>query len=271
MPNVTQSPSKGLEILAKVGLVAYGVLHLLIAYLALKIAFGGPSKSADNSGAFKELASTTGGLIALWVMVVGMLALVFWQLVDAFRAPLKHELRKKDAKKLAARAEHVGRAVVYGVIAFSAGKTAIGDGSSSSGKQKEATAGVLGLPGGPVLVVVAGVVILIVAGTLIVTGVKKKFHDDVRLAELPARTRSVTEKLGMVGYVAKGVAFGVVGVLVVIAGFTADPSKSGGLDSALKTLAGAPFGVVLLTVVALGIAAFGVFCFAWAKAPKLRQ
>lgn len=271
MPTVTQSPSRGLKILAQVGLAAYGVIHLLIAYLALKIAFGGSSKSADNSGAFKELASTTGGLVALWVMVVGMLALVFWQLVDAFRGPLKQDLQEKDAKTLAGRAGHVGRAIVYGAIAFSAGKTAIGDGSSSSGKQKEATAGVLGLPGGPVLVVIAGVVILIVAGSLVVKGVKKKFHDDVRLAELPVKTRAVTEKLGMIGYVAKGVAFGIVGVLVVIAGFTADPSKSGGLDSALKTLAGAPFGVVLLTVVALGIAAFGAFCFAWAKAPKLEQ
>ena len=59
-----------------------------------------------------------------------------------------------------------------------------------------------------------------------------------------------------------------VGVLFALAGITHDPNKAGGLDQALRTLLGLPFGQILLTAVALGIAAFGVYCFVWARHAK---
>jgi len=42
--------SASLEGLARVGLVAYGVVYLLIGWLALQIAWGASAKSADTSG-----------------------------------------------------------------------------------------------------------------------------------------------------------------------------------------------------------------------------
>jgi hypothetical protein len=50
-------------------------------------------------------------------------------------------------------------------------------------------------------------------------------------------------------------------VLVVIAAIRFRPDESSGLDGALKALAAQPYGVLLLIVVALGLAAYGVFCF----------
>jgi hypothetical protein len=75
----------------------------------------------------------------------------------------------------------------------------------------------------------------------------------------------VVERLGQFGSVAKAVSLGLIGVLVVVAAVTFDPSKANGLDPALKTLAGQPLGMFLLAVVALGLAAYGVFCFFDAK------
>ena len=46
--------SASLEALARVGLIAYGVVHLLIGWLALQIAWGAASKSADSSGAARN-------------------------------------------------------------------------------------------------------------------------------------------------------------------------------------------------------------------------
>ncbi len=54
---------------------------------------------------------------------------------------------------------------------------------------------------------------------------------------------------------------GLIGILVVVAAVQFDPAKANGLDAALKTLAGQPFGMFLLAIVALGLAAYGVFCF----------
>ena len=71
--------------------------------------------------------------------------------------------------------------------------------------------------------------------------------------------------LGKVGYIAKGVAIGLVGVLFVYAAVTHDPKKSGGLDQALHEVLEQPFGPFLLVAIALGIACYGLFCFARAR------
>jgi hypothetical protein len=71
--------------------------------------------------------------------------------------------------------------------------------------------------------------------------------------------------LGKVGYVAKGGAIGIVGGLFVWAAATHDPDKSGGLDDALRTVLEQPFGPLLLGAIAIGIACYGLFCFARAR------
>ena len=76
------------------------------------------------------------------------------------------------------------------------------------------------------------------------------------------------ERLGQVGYPAKGVALAVVGGLIGWAAISFDPEKASGLDGALRTLLDAPFGKALLTLVALGIAAFGVYVFFRARFPE---
>ena len=71
------------------------------------------------------------------------------------------------------------------------------------------------------------------------------------------------------GYVAKGIAIAVVGVLFVAAAVTADPEKAGGLDAALKSLAALPFGTVILWLVGAGLIIYGVFCFARARYARM--
>lgn len=46
------------------------------------------------------------------------------------------------------------------------------------------------------------------------------------------------------------------------AALAADPSRAGGLDAALHVLGSTAAGVVVLALVAAGIAAFGLFCLA---------
>ncbi len=65
-----------------------------------------------------------------------------------------------------------------------------------------------------------------------------------------------------------GGAIALVGVLVGWAAITFDPAKATGLDGALRTVLDAPFGKWLLSLVALGIAAYGVFCFFRARYPQ---
>jgi Domain of Unknown Function (DUF1206) len=71
----------------------------------------------------------------------------------------------------------------------------------------------------------------------------------------------VLERVGQVGNVAKGVSIGLIGILLGVAAVRHNPDEATGLDAALKGLAAQPYGPYLLIAVAVGIVAYGVFCF----------
>jgi uncharacterized membrane protein YidH (DUF202 family) len=252
--------SRAVEIGARVGLAAYGVTHLLIAWIALQVAFGGGGEQANQKGAFQEIASHSFGVFLLWVIVLGFVAVALWRLEQAIWGYRYVSDHKKQLRKRAASAF---KAVVFATLAVWAATTAAGSGGGGSGGQK-ATAGVLGLPGGQWIVGLAGLGILIAGGNKIYAGWKKKFEEDM---DMPSdqKTRQAVERSGQVGFIAKGVSIGVIGVLVVIAAIQFDPAKAAGLDAALHSLAQTPLGPWLLVVVALGLAAYGVFCWFDAK------
>jgi len=248
--------SKALEVLARVGLVAYGVVHLLLGWLALQIAWGlSGRESADTSGAMKTLADQPFGQVLLWLVAVGLAALALWQASAVIWGYRNLEGAERVRKQVTSGA----KAVVFAALGYSAGAAALGAGSSSAQSQQQATSGVLGWPGGRVIVIVAGLVIIGVGVAAIVKGVRKSFAEEIDTSPLSPTLRTAVARLGQVGYIAKGLALGVVGGLLSYATLTFDPRKVQGLDGAMHTILAQPFGRFLLTAVALGFAAFGLF------------
>jgi hypothetical protein len=90
---------------------------------------------------------------------------------------------------------------------------------------------------------------------------------DVDLAAAPDRYEPFIERVGSVGYVAKGIAFAVSGGLLVYAAATEDVSTATGLDGAMNVIVAVPAGQWLLTAVAAGFAAFGGYALARARYP----
>jgi hypothetical protein len=262
--------SDGLENLARVGLLAYGLVHLLVAWLALQLAwFGGSGQSADQSGAMATLAKSPVGTPLLWVIAVGLIALAVWQAAEVLRwrsgwsasGKARTKALQKSGKALVKAAIYVGLAVL--AIRF-----ATGSGQSSSQQQQQTTAGVFGWPAGQWLVGAAGLVLIGSGAYHVYKGVTKRFLKEIDTSDAsPAALRLVT-RLGQVGFPGKGVALAGVGALLVYAAVTFDPSKARGLDGAMRTILDLPFGQILLTLVAAGIAAFGVYLFVRARYPE---
>ena len=249
--------SRPVRLLGRVGLVSYGVVHLLVGYLALRVALGDSgsgSTKTDKGGALGTLASQPGGQALLWVITIGLTALVLWQLAEALWG------HRSGGNRTAARAASVGEAAVFGFLAFSAGKFAAGGGSSGSG-QEALTARILQLPLGQVLLAIVGLAVIVVAGFVVHHGLTKRFLRELDLSRAQSMgARKAAVRLGQVGYTALGIVYGTVGILVIVAAMTIDPSKATGLDVALGALAGQPYGQVLLGAVALGLVCFGVYC-----------
>jgi hypothetical protein len=261
--------SDGLENLARIGLIAFGLVHLLVAWLALQLAWGGGGKSADQSGAMQTLSESPVGEPILWVVAVGLIALAVWQAAEVFRWRSGWSASGKTrTKALRKSGNALVKAATYIALAVLAIRFALGSGQSSSQKQQETTAGVFGWPGGQFLVGAAGLVLIGVGVWHIRKGFNKHFLKQIDTSDAsPSALRLVT-RLGQVGFPAKGVALALVGGLLCYAAITFDPSKAQGLDGAMRTILQAPFGRILLTLVAIGIAAFGAFCFVRARYPE---
>jgi hypothetical protein len=262
--------SDALEHLARIGLVAYGLVHVLIAWLALQLAWGSGSAEADQSGALATLARQPLGEPLLWVLTVGLVALALWQAAEILR--WRHGLsasgdRRKQAWVRTGKA--VAKTVIYLALAVLAFRYASGTAQSGSTSTPQQTAaGVFGWPAGRWLVAGVGLVVLGVGAYHVYKGVSKRFLKETDLHDCPAGiTRAVT-RLGQVGFPGKGVALGLIGGLLVWSAITFDAAKADGLDGALHLVLGAPAGQVLLTLIALGIAAFGAFCFVRARFPE---
>jgi hypothetical protein len=259
----TTHAQRSWELAARAGYLVSGVLHVLIGVLALRVALGGASEQADQSGALGTIASTPFGGIVLWFSVFAFLALGAWQVAKAISggAPTSSGRSESSAGD---RAKAAGRAAVYLALAAAAFSFARGGGSSSSAQTADATAKLMSAPGGRLLVAAVGLAIVGVGAYHVYKGWKKKFLQD--LHRLPSgQAGPAVRRLGMAGYIAKGVALAIVGVLFVTAAATADPSKSTGLDGALHTLRDQPAGVVLLVIVGLGFVAYGIYSFVRAR------
>jgi hypothetical protein len=255
----TVANSTFLEWLTRIGFLGYGVLHLAVAWLAVQLTLGRPTGDEGQTGAFRTVAAQPFGRFVLIVVVVGLLAMAVWQLLLAFVG------HRNEKHRTLERLSSAGRAVIYTGLALTAWQVLQGTAKSSARQQQDFTAGLMAKPAGPALVVLVGLGVTAFGVGMAVYGFRKMFVRRLATEKMTAGVRTATVNLGRFGYIAKGFAFAVVGVLVVAAGFTSDPGKSRGLDIALRTLAQQPYGVVLLIAVAAGFAAFGVYCFAQSR------
>ncbi len=254
--------STAFRVAARIGYVVLGLLHLLIGVIAISISTGSGGESADKSGALGQVAQAPAGMLLLWVIVIGLAALAVWQVAEAVAE------RDPDAKKRwAHRAKDVGTAVAYGAIAVTA-FTVVSGGRSDSGEQtRTLSAQLMATPAGVVLLVIIGLAVAVIGVAFVVRGVTKAFMKNI---SSPGGTagRGI-RTFGMVGYIAKGIAVGVAGILFLVAAFAHDPNAAGGLDAALRSLAGLPFGQIVLWLVGAGLVVYGLFCFARARYARM--
>jgi Domain of Unknown Function (DUF1206) len=256
--------STALRTVVRAGFAAYGVFHLAVAWLALEIARG-KGAEGDQSGAFKLLQQQPGGTAILVIVIVGLIAMALWQLLIATTGYSAQEGRQGTFDRIVAG----GRVLVYTALAVTAITVMAGNNTSSAGQQQRTTAGILAHPAGQVLVAIVGLVVIGVGIGMGLYGGRRVFKKKLMLGSMSRRTRRLVVALGVIGYVAKGIALGIAGGLVVDAAVSDQASRSTGLDGALHTLARQPAGAWLLGTIAIGFAAYGVYCFWQARYRKV--
>jgi hypothetical protein len=248
-------------VLTRAGFIGYGLVHLLFAWLVLQVAFGKPAEEGDQSGALRTLAEQPLGKFLVIAVGVGLLAMALWQVYEAVAG----HRADRGTERVLERVASAGRAAVYLYFAWTALKVYKSAASSSADKQQQLSSDLMDSAGGRWLVALAGVALAALGAGLIWYGVVKRFEKHLLIGQMSPRARKVAQRLGVIGYTAKGAAYGIAGVLFTTAAITYHPEKARGLDAALQTLREQAYGTVLLVLMALGIAAYAAFCVVQAK------
>ena len=245
--------SPAARLLARAGLAARGIIYILVGWVAILVAIGHSSQEADQQGALQLLASKPYGLASLWLLGIGFAGYALWRASEAAFGVTG------DRNSAGPRLKSLARALVYAFFAYLTFKVISGSRGSQTQRQQDLTGTAMQHPAGRWLVGVVGVAIVIVGVVLAVEGVKRKFMKYLQTSQMSPRMRRVVRWLGTVGSIARGVIFALAGILVIDAAVTHDPAKSGGVDQALLTLRGQPFGEFLMILAALGLVVFGVY------------
>jgi hypothetical protein len=237
------------------------LVHALIGLLAIGVALGAGGR-ADQGGALRQIAQTPGGVIWLWLVTIALAALGLWLIVGAF------VLRSRDPKnRIGYRVVEIGKGLAYLVLAAAALTSARGGQSNSEADVGALSSALIATPGGVFALLVIAALVIVVGAYFVNKGVRRTFLDDI---DLPmGKVGRTVVAVGIFGYVAKGVALGVVGVLLGIAAVKADPAQASGLDGSLRMLSQLPLGQVILVLIGLGFIAYGLYCFVRARLAKL--
>lgn len=250
--------SAAMVVVGRGGMVARGVLHLLVGLLAVELVRGRPTEAPGTQGAIARLARQPFGRALVALIALGFLSYALWRAAQAV-------VGRDDETPVWKRLSLAARSALYVGFAALAGRAVLrgsgtkGDASGGSDRKGQAAATVLDWPGGRFLVAGVG---LAVIGIGVYNGYRAataKFQEHLEQAKMPESVRRLTLALGVAGHGGRGLAYGVAGALLVLGGMHHDPQSGTGVDRALLQLAGTTIGPILLTVIAAGLIAHGLY------------
>jgi hypothetical protein len=253
----------GLVRFTRIGFACKGVVYLLIGILALKAAFGRGGETTGKEGAIQQIAAQPFGEFALAVIGIGLLAYAAWRILCGVM-DLEHEGDRPTG--MAKRIGYFLSGAVYASAGIYALKLLTGNGSGSGGDGTASmTARLMDAPAGTLLVALAGAILIGVGIMQIRNGWTEKFRKHLRMGSMHGEQKQLALRAGKWGYIARGVVFCTMGLLVISAAVRHDPSRARGLEGSLDTLAQQPFGQWLLAFVAAGLICYGAYCFIEAR------
>lgn len=228
--------------LGRLGYASKGAVYVVMGFLATEAAFGFGGRTTDSKGALRVIGEASFGKLALGVTMIGLFGYAIWRLTSAVTDA---EGRGTEPKGVALRIGDALRGLAYGSLGVWTFKFLTARHAASGNQTRTLTDRVMGMPGGRWMVIAAGLGVIAYAIYQLYRAYSGKFLKRLNLTSAKNEVRDAVKRAGTFGISARGIVFGMIGVLLVRAGMTYDPSKAGGIRESLDALAREPMGRIL--------------------------
>jgi hypothetical protein len=256
-----------LERLGRFGHVAIGLVYVTIGVLAAQAAFRRGGQTTDSHGALAWLVQAPFGHAILGALALGFGGYAMWRFVQAARDT---ERKGTALAGILQRLVYAFIGASYVALALSALDLARGrTGGGGDAAAQDWTAWLLAQPLGQMLVAAVGLGVVVVGLVQFYMAVTERCCDALRTGEMDPVHEQLVRAAGRIGFTARGVAFAIIGGLLLVAALHRRPDEAHGLGGALATLAQQPFGPWLLAAVATGLVLYGGFMLVQARYRRL--
>jgi Domain of Unknown Function (DUF1206) len=252
-------------VLARAGYAARGVIYALIGVLAFRIAEGVGGARPNQQGAMNKIAHEPFGHVLLLLTAIGLGGYAVWRLAQALIGHTPEYGQHSAMDRVGA----LGSFVAYAAFCVLAITVLRGSAGNSSSKPSKTTAGVLHWPAGREVVGAVGLMFIAIAAYQAYLGVSKKFLSYSKTGQMGRETLRAFTAIGIVGLVARAIAFALIGLFALKAARDYNPNDAVGIDGALTRLTHHAYGTTALIVVAVGLIVFGAYSIADTRYRKI--
>jgi hypothetical protein len=263
--DAARKTSHGLVRLGRLGYVAKGLVYVVMGFLATQAAIGMGGRTTDTRGALRTIGDAPFGKLALGVVMIGLFGYAAWRLVSA---AMDAERRGDESTSIALRIGEAVRGLAYGSLGLWTFRYLTANTDTGS-PTRSFTTSVLEMPAGRWIIIATGVSVIGYALWQLYKAASEKFLKRLDLSSCGNQTRLWVTRLGRFGIAARGIVFGMLGALLVRAGWRFNPSGVG-IEQSLDALGAAPMGGIVFGAVAAGLIAFGIFELATARFRVMR-
>jgi len=251
-----------LERVMQWGWIAKGVVYTLMGVTTMRIAQQSPvADDASPDGSIKTIAQAPFGRSVLAVLTIGLVLYAIWRFLSVAL------ITENDVSGWGDRIGYTFSGAFYSVLAYAAGKAAItGIDPEESSTVEDLSASVLDVTAGRTTLGIAGAVTICVGVYFAVhKGLQRSFAKHLdgvepKVGDNQPKRRALLIA-GVVGWIGRGFVTALVGFFVLRAAVLFDPSEARGFDKALREIADTSTGSKIVFACAIGLIAYGVFCF----------
>jgi len=259
---------QGLEWAGRLGYAARGVVYLGLGAIVLLAAVDMTPRARGAKAMLAAWAAWPPGLVIVALVSLGLLGFAVWR---GLQAGLDADRQGVSPKAIAVRVGQAVSGLIYGGLGLCG--LELLDAFEDVGEADEeqaahgAAAAILNWPYGETLLLLAGLTLVGVGIGNVIQGLMQDFS---KRLSCDARLCRVVAPLARIGYGARGLATLPAGVFLIKAGLEARSADVHSWGGALQALERQPLGSWVLGLIALGLAAFGLFGLVEAAFRRIR-